>query len=205
MRGENGPSTSPPFSLLYSYPLFAAVNLPRFSNFDTFALASTLLPHVLALSSLDREILAENITRSSAERKGCANIVETRSEKMIERKRNRTRGSRRVKTREDVGKEGARKKFDIHWAPPPTFPQPWMVGPGTSGFKPLWKSYCDSSVTISRYIRRHFRRLTPFPRSSSAIASRRPPLSFGLCLIKYYCLLKKLGTHTFRVHLPLSV
>jgi len=55
-------------------------------------------------------------------------------------------------------------KNSIHGRTPPTFLAA-IARAGTSGFKPLWKSYCDSTVTISRYIRCHFRRLSSFPRS----------------------------------------
>lgn len=64
------------------------------------------------------------------------------------------------------------KKFDtplpglrrLHSPPLPLPRQPSRRPPGMGGgFKPLWESYCDSSVTISRYIRRHFRRLTVSP------------------------------------------
>lgn len=94
------------------------------------------------------------------------------------------RGTRSVRCekKNSIYRWGLRRLFRSH------------PGLGTSGFKPLWESYCDSSVTISRYIRCHFRRLYPdFSLALSAIASCRPPC--GLCLIKYVS--KKKWEHTY--------
>lgn len=79
----------------------------------------------------------------------------------------------RNRAREGERRKGARrvKKFDtpLGFA---DFAAATVADP--SGFKPLWKSYCNSSVTISRYIRCHFRRLTPFPCSARDLLPSPP-------------------------------
>lgn len=94
----------------------------------------------------------------SSERKGCANIAETARGESIERKSEIVENERERGKEECVRRE---KKVDT---PPERrlFPSA-IARSGTSGFKPLSKSYCDSFATILRYIRCHFRRLTRFP------------------------------------------